>query len=157
MQIREASPADIPAMVALNGEVHDIHLQLYPDVFKPTDPAALASWFKDRLDDEKTIILVAEDASGLMASLILRKEERPAHLFARTRSCAYIDQVCVTERHRGQGLFRALLSRAKDIAREWGMSRLELDVWTENAVAKQAFIRCGFQTYNEKMKLVLGE
>lgn len=153
MKIREAETADIPAVMALNDEVHDIHLQLFPDTFKPTDPAALAEWFDSWLSDEGTTILVAEDAGRLLAYLTLRKEERPEHLFVHARRCAYIDQVCVSERYRGQGLFRALLVEAKLIARAWGMSRLELDVWSENVGAKNAFLRCGFQTFFERMKL----
>ena len=155
MNIRTAGKADIEEIVALNDEVHDIHVRLFPDVFKPTEAATLTEWFASWIDDNDTIILVAEDASGLVAYLTLRKEERPAHLFAHSRRCAYIDQVCVTERYRGKGLFRALLGKAEDIARDWGMSRLELDVWSENEQAKTAFIRCGFQTYNEKMKLAI--
>ena len=97
MNIRAAGKADIKEIVALNDEVHDIHVRLFPDVFKPTDPAALSEWFASWIDDEDTIILVAEDAGGLVAYLTLRKELRPAHLYAYGRRCAYIDGVCVTE------------------------------------------------------------
>ena len=155
MDIREARPADIAAIVALNGEVHDIHLRLFPDIFRPTDPVALAEWFGHLIDDDNMIILVAEGTGDIVASLVLRKEERPAHLFAQSRRCAYIDEVCVTERYRGKGIFQALLRKAEAIARQWGMSRLELDVWSDNAAAKNAFSQCGFQTYSEKMKLVI--
>jgi GNAT superfamily N-acetyltransferase len=155
MEIREAKPADIPAIVALNDEVHGIHVRLFPAVFKPTDPAALAEWFGEWLNDAKTKILVASVDGGLQGYLTLRKEERPAHVFVEERRCAYIDQVCVTENSRRQGVFRAMLAEAEQVARQWGMSRLELDVWSENTAAKQAFSRCGFQTYNEKMKLAL--
>jgi GNAT superfamily N-acetyltransferase len=155
MKIRKAVRNDIPALVALNDEVHDIHVRLFPDVFRPTEPAALAEWFGGWLDDDNRTILVAEDATGLLAFLSLRKEERPAHLFARDRRWAHIDGVCVTEGRRGQGIFQALLKEARAVARQWGMSRLELNVWSDNAAAKSAFIRCGFQTYNERMKLSL--
>jgi GNAT superfamily N-acetyltransferase len=157
MKIRTAVPADIPAIVSLNGEVHGIHVRLFPEVFKPIDPAALAEWFGDWLDDDNKMILVAEDENDLVAYLILRKEERPAHLFAKSRRCAYIDQVCVTEGRRGQGIFQALLGQARHVARAWGMSRLELDVWSDNTAARDAFIRCGFKPYFEKMKLVIDE
>ena len=157
MNIREASKTDIASLMALNDEVHAIHVRLFPDVFKLTDPAALSEWFRSWLDDDKTTILVAEDADGLAAYLTLRKEERPAHLFVHCRKCAYIDQVCVTEQYRGKGVFRLLLNAARNVAREWGLPRLELDVWSENEQAKAAFVRCGFQTYIEKMKLTITE
>lgn len=155
MKIREAVAADIPAIVALNDEVHGIHLRLFPDVFKPIEPAALAEWFNSWLDDDDTLILVAEDAGGLVAYMTLRKEERPAHLFARSRRCAYIDQVCVTEGRRRQGIFQALLEKARDVARQWGLPRLELDVWSDNTAARDAFMRSGFRPYFEKMKLMI--
>jgi GNAT superfamily N-acetyltransferase len=157
MKIREAVAADIPAIIALNDEVHGIHVRLFPEAFKPVEPAALAEWFSDRLDSDKHKVLVAEDADGLVAYLTLGKEERPAHLFARRRKCAYIDQVCVTERRRGEGIFQALLEKAGDVARGWGMSHLELSVWSDNTTAKKAFSRSGFQTYIERMKLLIDE
>jgi GNAT superfamily N-acetyltransferase len=157
MKVRQAAPADIPALVALNDEVHSLHVRLSPDVYKPIDPAAAAEWFSGRLEDGGETILVAEDASGVVGYLSMRKEERPAHLFAYSRRCAYIDQVCVTEQRRGQGIFQALLSQAGDVARQWDMSRLELGVWTDNTPAKNAFLRCGFRTYSERMKLALDE
>jgi GNAT superfamily N-acetyltransferase len=157
MKIREAVAADIPAIVALNGEVHDLHVRLFPDVFKPTDPDALAQWFGDWLDDDKKMILVAGDANDLLGYLSLRKDERPAHLFARRRICATIDGVCVTEGRRRQGIFQALLKEARAVARRWGMSRLELGVWSDNTTARKAFIRSGFQSYYERMQLSLDD
>ncbi len=157
MKIREAVAADIPAIIALNDEVHGIHVRLFPEAFKPVEPAALAKWFGDRLESDKHKVLVAEDGDGLVAYLTLGKEERPAHLFARSRKCAYIDQVCVTERRRGEGIFQALLERASDVARGWGLSRLELSVWSDNTTAKKAFSHSGFQTYIERMKLPIDE
>ena len=157
MKIREADAADIPAIISLNDEVHAIHVRLFPEVFKPIEPAALAEWFGDWLGDEDKMILVAEDDGGLVAYLTLRKDERPAHLFAKSRQCAYIDQVCVTEGRRGQGIFQALLERARAVARGWGLSRLELDVWSENTAARNAFMRSGFRPYFEKMKLSIDD
>jgi GNAT superfamily N-acetyltransferase len=89
----------------------------------------------------------------MVAYLSLHQDERPAHLFVHGCQCATIDQVCVTEGRRGQGIFRALLNEARNVARAWGMSRLELGVWADNTTARNAFIRCGFQTYYEKMRL----
>lgn len=157
MNIREAVAADIPAIVSLNDEVHGIHVRLFPEVFKPIEPAALAEWFGDWLGDDDKIVLVAEDDGGLVAYLTLRREERPAHLFARSRKCAYIDQVCVTEERRGQGIFQAMLEKARDVARQWGMSRLELDVWSDNTAARNAFMGSGFRPYIEKMKLLIDD
>ena len=117
----------------------------------------MAERYAEWLADDGRAILVAEDEGVLLAYLTLRKLERPPHLLVHSRRCVYIDEACVTEKRRGQGLFRALLAEAKQIARQWGMSRLELDVWSENTAAKAAFRRCGFETYNEKMKLALDE
>ena len=157
MNVRVAKWADIPAIVALNAEVHDIHLQLFPDIFKPTEPAAMAERYAEWLSVDGQAILVVEDDGVVLAYLTLRKQERPAHILVQERKCVYIDEACVTEKRRGQGLFGALLAEAKQIARQWGMSRLELDVWSENTAAKRAFSQSGFQTYNEKMKLILDE
>ena len=50
-----------------------------------------------------------------------------------------------------EGIARALIEEAKHRAMHKGMSRLELDVWSENKEAKAAFQALGFTTFNEKM------
>jgi ribosomal protein S18 acetylase RimI-like enzyme len=87
--------------------------------------------------------------------LVLLDVTRKPNLYSQERAFAYVDQICVAQGSRGQGVGRALIARAADRARELGRDRLELDVWSDNQRAKSAFQALGFRTYTEKMKLEL--
>jgi ribosomal protein S18 acetylase RimI-like enzyme len=85
----------------------------------------------------------------------MRLVEDDSHEFCHARKCAYVDQICVTAEYRNRGIARGLIEEAKRRARQEGMAKLELDVWSENGKAKAAFHALGFTTYNEKMALEL--
>jgi ribosomal protein S18 acetylase RimI-like enzyme len=153
MKIRDANAGDLDALVALNREVHDLHLSLFPDVFHDTDEVALREWFTQRMQDGSTAVLVGVEEPRVAAYLIVRYSRRDANVFCRARACAYVDQACVTGAHRRRSVGRALMDEAKRRARAEGMTRLELDVWSKNAEARTAFEALGFTTYNEKMSM----
>ena len=44
-----------------------------------------------------------------------------------------------------------ILKEAEAVVGDWGFSKIELSVWSENTEAKKAFQRSGFKTYSEKM------
>ncbi len=153
MTVRDAKSDDLDALIALNREVQDIHVSLFPDVFHHTDEAALREWFGQRIQDRSTAVLVASYNQRVVGYLIIRFSSREAHVFCRARNYAYVDQVCVAAEHRKRGVGRALIDEAKGRARAEGMTKLELDVWSRNAEAKTAFEIFGFRTYNEKMSM----
>ena len=151
VNVRDATIDDLDVLVALNDEVHDIHVSLFPSIFRDTEKPALRKWFEDQMGDPLVSILIAESDAEVAGYLVVRLSNRDAHLFCHAHSCAYVDQIGVTVDFRKQGVGRALLDEAARRAKEQGMSRLELDVWSDNRAAKSAFDALGFKTYNEKM------
>ena len=153
MKIRDAVADDLDVLMVLNKEVHTIHVSLFPDVFRNTDASALRDWFRGRLSDAATAVLLGIEDDHVVAYLIVRMVKRDADVFSHGRSCAYIDHVCVTAEYRNRGIARALIEETKRRAKQEGISRLELDVWSENKEARAAYHALGFTTYNEKMAL----
>ena len=86
---------------------------------------------------------------------MLKTKDRGEHAFCKAHKLLYVDQISVSRDHRNKGVGKALINAAKASAAEDGIRRLELDVWTENADAKQFFAAQGFTTFNEVMKLEL--
>jgi len=153
MIIRDAAVDDLDSLVALNGEVQGVHISLFPQVFHETDQAALRTWFADQMDDPATTILVGTDKEQVVAYLIFRIVRRDPHLFCHSRNCVYVDHICVCSEFRRHGAARALLGEVAQKAKLEGISRIELDVWSDNKAAKTAFEALGFKTFNEKMYL----
>jgi len=155
MTIREAMDNDIDALVELNSQVQGIHVSLFPTFFHDTDATALAARFGGQLADPSINVYVANTNGDVVGYLVLLDVTRNPNLYSRARAFTYIDQICVAQGSRGQGVGRALIARAADRARELGRDRLELDVWSDNQRARSAFEALGFRTYTEKMKLEL--
>ncbi len=155
--IRKADSGDIPNLVMLNSQVQNLHVKLFPEVFKVTDIRFLEEWFSDILGRDNTCVLIAVENETVLGYMTVRKLHKPEHLFKNETSCAYIDQVCIHHDHRRKGVFKALLEKAAEEAALWGMNKLELDVWTDNSVAVKSFEKCGFKTSNQKMSLSLDQ
>ncbi len=153
--IRKADSGDIPNLVILNSQVQNIHVKLFPEVFKIPDTLLLEEWFSDILGSDDICVLVAVQNETTLGYLSVRKLHKPEHVFKKETRCAYIDQVCIHPDHRNKGIFKALLEKAAAEAVLWGMNKLELDVWTDNSVAVKSFEKSGFKVYNQKMFLPL--
>lgn len=155
--IRKADSGDIPNLVMLNSQVQNLHVNLFPEVFKVTDARLMEEWFSDIFGSENTCVLIAVENETVLGYMTVRKLHKPEHLFKNETSCAYIDQVCIHHDHRRKGVFKALLEKAGEEAALWGMNRLELDVWTDNSVAVKSFEKSGFKAFNQKMSLSLDQ
>lgn len=57
---------------------------------------------------------------------------------------AYLSNVCVAEELRGNGLGYAIISKAKSIAEEWGITHLYVHVAVDNEPAKNLYVKSGF-------------
>ena len=155
MNIRAAAEGDIDALAALNSDVQGLHVTLFPDRFKETDPDEVAGWFQSVLEKPcfRTLIALADEAPA--GYIVLRIKERQEHAFCKAHKLLYVDQISVRHDYRNQGVGRALLEAAKAVASAEGLQRLELDVWSENTEAKRFFAAQGFVTSQEIMKLEL--
>ncbi len=155
--IRKAKLGDIPDLVMLNSVVHAIHVKLYPEVFKTSDEYLMGKFFANLLRSEDCSIFIAREEGFPAGYIMIGKQIKPEGSLKKERRCAYIDHVSVHPDHRRKGIFTSLLEAAEKEAVSWGMKRMELDVWTENSSAVEAYERSGFRAYNQKMFVSLEE
>ena len=155
MKIRLATETDTKDLARLNGYVQQLHVDLAPDLYRQTDSSAVCEWFAEQIHDSRNMTLVAELNGLIVGYSLIRMIQRPAHVFCHDRSCAYLDQICVAPEHRRKGVGRELLREAVARASEAGMSKLELDVRSDNELGKASFNAMGFRTFGEKMALEL--
>ncbi len=155
--IRKAKLGDIPDLVMLNSIVHAIHVKLIPEVFQTGDDNLTGKIFAGLLRSENCSIFIASEEGFSAGYIMVRKQIKPESSFKKETRCAYIDQVSVHPDHRKKGIFTSLLEAAEKEAVSWGMKRIELDVWTENSSAVEAYERSGFKVFNQKMFVSLEE
>lgn len=157
MNIRLAGKQDIPGLISLLLQVGQVHHDLRPDIFRPGtlkyDENALA----ELLSDEDRPVFVAVDG-GLVAGycFCVHKEYRGGSAHTDRREL-YIDDLCVDEHRRGQGIATALYRHVTDYAQNCGCSFITLNVWCGNDSAMHFYEKMGLRPRHIMMETPLEE
>ena len=157
MKIRPATVSDIPALVSLNRIVHRMHAAAFPGTFRQDPPdQVVAEAFKAAIEAPSSYWLLAEEEhASAYLSADFRQRDESWYMVAH-RVC-YIGAIVVAPECRRMGIARALLAELKREANVRGVARIELDVWTFNHAARQAFACLGFRPVMERMTLSVPE
>lgn len=143
MTPRRAGPADAAVIARLNTHVQGWHAAQYPDVFHATpDPAALVAYFHDRLSDTACTAFLAGDPP--LGYALCTLQTRDASVFSPAIRRLIVDHIAVAPEARRQGLGRALLLAARDLALDLGVDEILLDTWEANHDAHAFFRSEGF-------------
>lgn len=155
-RLREAGLQDTQQLIALRRQLDDVHAEARPDLFVSAasyDERSIEAY----LAAEKTKVIVAEPENGsgeLAAYMILNKELAPEGPVYRTpRLYLYINDLCVKDTYRRQGIGALLMEYAIRYARDIGASSLELNVAEFNSDAIRLYESCGLTTRNRRMEL----
>jgi len=147
--VREARPEDVPAVLGLWEEFMDHHAALDP-YFRRGEggTGSFGKWLKQRVEDEKGLVLVAE-SDGLVVGYLLGSEaERPAVFDEQRYGMVY--DLAVTASRRRRGIGARLLDGALERFAARGVGRVELNVLTTNEPASAFWEKHGFSVYLER-------
>ncbi len=154
MEIRFAETRDIPVMIDLLRQVGQVHHEIRPDLFRAGaqkyDEAALEALLKE----ETRPIFIAETdgkAVGYCFCILQITRDDPV---LRDRKVLYIDDLCVDENCRGQGIATALYEHTLDYARSIGCDAVTLNVWYGNG-AQIFYEKCGMKPQKTGMEYIL--
>lgn len=157
MTIRFAGETDIPAMITLLRQVGEVHHKIRPDLFRCGAQKYDETALKRLISDEKRPIFLAE-AEGKVAGYcfcILQTTREDAVLC--DRKVLYIDDLCVEESLRGQGIAGALYRHVCGYARKIGCHAVTLNVWTGNDSAMRFYKKMGMKPQKVGMEMILEE
>lgn len=155
MNIRRAENGDIPGMIALLHQVGDVHHRIRPDLFREGalkyDEAALETLLRD----ESMPVFVAVKG-GFVAGYCFCQIRRIAGSSVLTdRRELYIDDLCVDEGCRGQGIASKLYAHVTAFAKEQGCGYITLNVWCGNDSAMRFYEKAGLSPRNITMEMKL--
>jgi ribosomal protein S18 acetylase RimI-like enzyme len=157
MIIRPATLSDLPVLVSLNRMVHGMHAAAFPETFRQNPPdQTVTDAFKAAIEQPSSHWLLAEEDHAV-AFLSAEFRQRDETWCLNTQRVCYIGGLVVAPHYRRRGIARALLAELKREASLRGGARIELDVWTFNHEARQAFVRLGFHSVLERMALSASE
>ena len=131
MEIRKAAPAEIPQILKLLVQVNMVHHNGRPDLFKGPATNTLLGYAFCILKEVKDDRLL-EDCKTL-----------------------YVDDLCVEETSRGNGVGKALMTHAVQYAKDCGCRNVTLNVWSFNEKAMRFYQSFGMHEQRRTMELLL--
>lgn len=142
MMIREASTADISALM-------DLYTELHPGDVTPSPKDVNRIW-REILSDERYRILVAEKDGQIVSSVTLIVVP---NLTRGLRSYALIENVITRSDCRRQGFAGELMRRALEIAQEFGCYKVMLLTGKKDPATLRFYETCGFNS-NDKTAFI---
>ena len=152
--IRDACVSDFSAILDLENQVFQIHLNARPDMIKPELPFN-QDYYEKCLQDINKRIFVFEENGNILGYCITQKLEYTGHHLYYDTKILEINDMCVDEKARGMNIGRQLVNSAKDYAKEIGATRLELTVWGFNKDARQFYEHLGMSERTGRMEMAI--
>ena len=132
-----------------------VHHKGRPDLFRKGKTKYTASELLEILQDESTpvFVYVDENANILGHGFCIREHITGHNMHE--HDTLYIDDICVDETSRRQGVGEALYLYIKAYAQETGCYNLTLNVWSLNENAAKFYEKMGLKPYKVGMEEVL--
>lgn len=155
MVIRFAKEDELERINVLRKQVNDLHVEGKPDVFKPGFNEELQNYVYYIFKDPEQKIVVADKDGEICGFAILHHIYKPENPFMKVRDFLDIDEFCVDEKHRREGIATAMVEFIKNFAKEQGYHRLELNMWEFNQDALAFYEAAGFDTFRRYMEMFI--
>ncbi len=148
LHIRPAAPADVPAILTLVAEVVPL-----------MRAAGNAQWSADypneavfQQDIAREQLWVAESSGALVGVAALTMDQDPEYADADWEPnvpAIVTHRLAVAPAAQGQGVAKALLEQAEELARARGLDRLRVDTNSENGATQRLFPKLGYRFAGE--------
>ncbi len=145
MHIRRAEAGDIPAIHAILRQVNDVHAALRPDLFHAGGTKYTQEELRAILADGSRPVFVA-DVGGRTVGYAFCVEKRGG------TATLYLDDLCVDEGWRRQGIAAALFDAVTAYAKERGLYSVTLNVWAGNDGARAFYESRGMTVQKTTME-----
>lgn len=155
MIIRLAETKDINRLLELLFDVHNIHFEGRPDIFKKGKQKYYKEDLEKVLSNVSTPVWVAEENDFIIGYLFGIYEEVKDHQSLVNRKTLYIDDLCVDMNHRKKGVGKGLYNYVKEVAKANGCYDVTLNVWNLNPGAISFYEKLGLKPMKIYMEEIL--
>lgn len=146
MNIRRANERDIDGINALLYQVHRIHAEGRPDIFRLGNKKYNDDELCAIIADENTPIFVAVDeGETVLGYAFCIYQETKDNASFMDRKTVYIDDLCVDSTCRGQHIGTKLYEYVLAAAKENGCVAVTLNVWCLNEGAMRFYEKLGMK------------
>ncbi|MCO5169186.1 MAG: GNAT family N-acetyltransferase [Planctomycetes bacterium] len=145
MTIRRATINDAALLARLHRDVHAAHVQAEPDAYRVAPEEQVLGLHRERLTSPDVVAFLGEAEGGeAVGYVVCQRVRREASTLTSAREYLLVVELGVAPGRRRAGLGRALMGAAEALARELGVSRVELDVRAWNVGARAFYEALGY-------------
>lgn len=156
-RIRMARLEDIEAIMKLLGQVNDIHAKGRPDIFIAGKTKYSREETEQLIGNPENRIFVHADAEDHADGYCFCEiQDHSGHCNLLPFRTLYIDDLCVEEGHRGEGIGEKLFLHVKDWAKKMGFFNMTLNVWSCNPGAMDFYRKMGLIPQKTTLEIVVG-
>lgn len=154
MGIRIANINDFETVYRLFSQIFKLHLERRPDIY--TDGVVITDkQYEKMIENPNDIILLWIDDDKVAGLCHMIKKEFIGMPMLKDGVQAYIEDFVVDSEHRFKGIGRKLFGAAKQQAKEWNATSLELNVWEVNKEAECFYNKMGLKVKSRRMECKL--
>ena len=153
--IRRAEERDIPALDRLLDEVHKVHSDVRPDLFKAGAKKYTDGELREIIADDLRPVFTAErDGKVVGYAFCIHKQFVNDNNMTDVKTL-YIDDLCVEQAARGGHIGTKLYEYVLAYAKQNGYYNVTLNVWADNINAVKFYERIGMRTQKIGMEQIL--
>ena len=155
MNIRKATLKDIKEIENIVVQSSKMHYEARKDIFKKELVTQGEKKVKKAIKDKETNLLVAEEDGTIKGVVIYQIKKVKGNQNLLDSKVVWISEICVDEDYRGQGIGTKLIDHLKQLCKEQGIKRLELNCWEFNEKARKFYEENEFTTQRRIMEIKL--
>lgn len=156
-KMRRAEVRDIKEIDKLLFQVHKVHSDIRPDLFKQEAKKYTDDELEKIIADDKTPVFVAEgeESGEILGYAFCVHKQFVGNTNMTDIKTLYIDDLCVDEAARGMHVGTALYEYVVEYAKSCGCYNLTLNVWNGNDSAMKFYEKVGLKVQKTGMEAIL--
>ena len=155
INIRSAELRDIPALGRLLYEVHKVHSDVRPDLFKAGARKYTDGQLEEILQSGERPVFVAEQDGQVAGDAFCIPKQLVGDRSMTDVRTLHIDDLCVDEAARGKHIGTKLYDFVLDFAKRQGYYNVTLNVWADNKAAVKFYEKIGLRVQKIGMEKIL--
>ena len=147
-----ARPEDRSIVNMLAAQVHELHVAWRPDIYEDAEELWPQSRFDDAVSSRQLFVAKNDDSVLGYVLVKIRDYDIVGHV---KRKVLVVDEICVDQSHRNQGIGTQMMRDVRAIAKAFGCTDLQLGVYPQNNEALAFYQKCGFRIRSIDMQMKL--
>ncbi|PPS40173.1 GNAT family N-acetyltransferase [Chroococcidiopsis sp. TS-821] len=157
MQIRPATPTDVPAVLPMVASICALH-ETWDSAkygFLPNPQQRYEQWLIAQAKNDKSVFLVAEnEQTGQLGAFLVGTVEREIPIY-RLREFGFIHDLWVEPQYRHAGVAKQMVMLAIEHFQRIKVQQIRLDTAAANEAGRKLFSACGFRVSTVEMLIEL--